>query len=70
MKTKSKSFDCVELQHQGALRVRENLKGMTPQEVEAYWKARNKDFLRLFKAGSRKPAHKAPAFRKASRQPA
>jgi hypothetical protein len=66
---KKKEFDCVDLLHLGAQALREKLKGMTPQEVEAYWKGRNRDFLRLFKANRGKAVRKAPALRQASRQP-
>ena len=34
---KTKTFDCVEMMHQGAKRVQESLKGMTVAEQLAYW---------------------------------
>ncbi len=35
---KTKTFDCVEMMHRGALRIYEETKGMTPKEQVAYWK--------------------------------
>lgn len=39
-KTK-KSFDCVEMMHEAALRIHEELKGKTREEQLAYWRLRN-----------------------------
>ncbi len=38
MKTKTKTFDCVQMQHRGGQRIMERLKGMTLEEELAYWK--------------------------------
>ena len=65
---KKKAFDCVDLQHRGGQRVREELRGMSPQEVEAYWRRRNQEFLRWFKARRRRSVTKAPALRRGARQ--
>ncbi len=40
MKTK-KSFDCVEMMHEGALRIYEETKDMTQAEELAYWRRMN-----------------------------
>lgn len=34
----SKEFDCVEMMHRGAERVREETKGMSIEEELAYWR--------------------------------
>jgi len=39
METK-KSFDCVEMMHEGALQIHEELKGKTREERIAYWRER------------------------------
>ena len=39
-KTK-KSFDCVEMMHEGALRIYEETKNMTEEEELAYWRERS-----------------------------
>ena len=36
-----KSFDCVEMMHEGGARIHEELKGMTREEKLAYWRARD-----------------------------
>lgn len=41
MKTDTKNFDCVEMMHQGALRIYEETKGMTVEEELAFWRARH-----------------------------
>jgi hypothetical protein len=66
---KNKGLDCVELQHRGGIALRDKLKGMTPEQVDAFWKERNRAFLKLFKANRHKPSSKTPVFRRASRQP-
>ena len=43
MKSKTKTFDCVEMMHQGARRIYEDTKGMTVAEELAYWRRRNKE---------------------------
>lgn len=40
METK-KSFDCVEMMHEGALRIYEITKDMTEEEELAYWRERD-----------------------------
>ncbi|MFO7974409.1 MAG: hypothetical protein R6V12_07235 [Candidatus Hydrogenedentota bacterium] len=37
---KKKSFDCVEMMHEGALRIYEKTKDMTKEEELAYWRER------------------------------
>ncbi len=41
MTTKKKAFDCVEMKHEGGLRIHEALKGMTREEKMAYWRERD-----------------------------
>jgi hypothetical protein len=38
---KAKTFDCVEMKHQGAERVREQTKDMTPEQELAFWQERS-----------------------------
>jgi len=45
MKTKKKTFDCVEMMHRGALRIYEETKGMTVQEELAYWRERHAEAI-------------------------
>ena len=42
---KTKTFDCVQMKREGALRIYERLKGMTVEEQVAYWRERNAAFL-------------------------
>ncbi len=37
---KKKSFNCVEMMHEGALRIYEKTKDMTKEEELAYWRER------------------------------
>ena len=48
----TKSFDCVELQHQGGERVTRRLAGMTTGEKVAYWQERTR-LLRARQAAAR-----------------
>ncbi len=41
MKKTEKSFDCVEMMHEGALRIYEETKDMTREEELAYWQRCN-----------------------------
>jgi hypothetical protein len=41
MNTKTKTFDCVEMMHEGALRIYEETKGMSVEEELAYWRKRH-----------------------------
>ncbi len=45
MTTKTKTFDCVEMMHRGALRIHETLKGKTKEEQLAYWRARHAEVI-------------------------
>ena len=49
MKTrkKGKRFDCVEMMHRGAERVREQVEGMTLEEEVAYWRRRTEELRKL-----------------------
>ncbi len=42
MKTK-KSFDCIEMMHEAALRIYEETKDMTEEEELAYWNRKNEE---------------------------
>lgn len=46
MKTKTKTFDCVEMMHRGASRIYEETKGMSVQEELAYWRERHEQALK------------------------
>ena len=45
MLTKNKSFDCVKMMHEGALRIYQETKGMTVAEELAYWRRRREQAL-------------------------
>lgn len=38
---KTKTFDCVEMQHRGAEKLREKTSGMTLEEQLAFWRERS-----------------------------
>jgi 1,2-phenylacetyl-CoA epoxidase catalytic subunit len=46
--TTKKSFDCVEMMHDAALRIHEELKGKTRAEQLAYWRIRNEEARRKY----------------------
>jgi len=46
MKKTKKSFDCVEMMHEGALRIYEETKDMTQEEELAYWQRQNEEARR------------------------
>ena len=59
MRTKTKTFDCVEMMHRGALRIYEETKGMTVQEELAYWRERHAEAIaELKRAREPHPASK------------
>jgi hypothetical protein len=58
MKAKTKTFDCVEMMHRGALRIHEKTKGMTVQEELAYWRERHAETLAELKQD--RESHPAP----------
>jgi len=41
MKTKTKTFDCVAMMHEGAQQIYEETKDMTVAEELAYWQLKN-----------------------------
>ncbi len=41
---KTKTFDCVEMQHRGAQRIHEATKNMTLEQKVAYWQERDRLF--------------------------
>ncbi len=42
---KTKTFDCVEMMHRGAERIRKETAGMSIQEEVAYWRRRTQELL-------------------------
>ena len=48
MTTTKKSFDCVEMMHDAALRIHEELTGKTREEQLAYWRTRNEEARRKY----------------------
>ena len=50
MKTKTKTFDCVEMMHREAARIYEETKGMSVQEELAYWRQRHAQALKELSA--------------------
>ena len=46
MKTKKKTFDCVEMQHEGGRRVMEMVKGMTMEQEVEFWRKRTAELRR------------------------
>ncbi len=43
---KAKTFDCVEMKREAALRVHERLKDMTVEQQIEYWRQRSEEFQR------------------------
>jgi len=43
---KAKKFDCVEMMHQGAKKVKEKTWGMTRKEELAFWQERSRNLAR------------------------
>ncbi|MBI3301469.1 MAG: hypothetical protein HYZ72_05240 [Deltaproteobacteria bacterium] len=39
---KAKTFDCVEMKHRGAEKVREQINGMTLEQEVAFWRERSR----------------------------
>ena len=39
---KAKTFDCVEMKHRGAEKVREQIGSMTPEQELAFWRERSR----------------------------
>ena len=42
-----KTFDCVEMMHEGQAEVRRKLAGMTPEEQREYWRKRTEELRTL-----------------------
>lgn len=55
---KKKTFDCVEMMHKGAERVRQQVEGMTIEEEAAYWQQQT-EALRQLKREAENKARKA-----------
>lgn len=58
-----KRFDCVEMQHRGGERVYQATKGMTREELVAWWEERNKEFLAAREAHRAKQSKSEAATR-------
>jgi hypothetical protein len=56
MTTKQKTFDCVEMKRQAALRIYERIKDLTPEEQLAYWQQRDEQFRKEREAVQQKAA--------------
>lgn len=50
---KAKRFDCVEMMHRGAAKIRKQTSGMTKEQESAFWRERSKDFKQRQKAAGR-----------------
>ena len=48
MKKTEQRFDCVEMMHEGGLRIHEALKGKSREEQLAYWRERNEEARRKY----------------------
>jgi hypothetical protein len=48
MKKTKKTFDCVEMMHEGALRIYEETRGMTTEEELVYWRRKNEEARRKY----------------------
>ena len=46
MRTRKK-FDCVEMMHKGAERVRRKVQGMSPEEEVEYWRQRTEELRKM-----------------------
>ena len=44
MKTRTKTFDCVEMKRRGAERIHEATKGLTLEQKIDYWRRRSEEF--------------------------
>ena len=54
MKTTKKTFDCVEMMHQGARRIYEETKDMSVEEELAFWRRRHAEVLHELKQSTPK----------------
>jgi len=45
--TTKKTFDCVEMMHEGQAEVRRKLAGTTPEEQRGYWRKRTEELRAL-----------------------
>jgi hypothetical protein len=51
---KKKPFDCVEMMHQGAARLRKKLAGMTEAQELDYWREQTAELRRKAKAAKKR----------------
>ncbi len=54
---KTKTFDCVDMMHKGALRIHETLKGKTKEERLVYWRDRHKEAMIDLKRNLKREKH-------------
>ncbi len=57
-----KSFDCVEMMHQGAERVRHEVEGMTLEEELAYWRQQTEALRQLQREAAREQHEERKAY--------
>jgi len=50
---KAKTFDCVEMMHGAAEKIRKQISGMTKEQELAFWRERSKNFKQRQKAAQR-----------------
>jgi hypothetical protein len=50
---KAKTFDCVEMMHGGAEKIRKQTSAMTKEQELAFWRERSKNFKQRQKAAQR-----------------
>ncbi len=50
---KAKSFDCVEMMHRGAEKIRKETSSMTKDQELAFWRERSKNFKQRQKTAGR-----------------
>jgi len=58
---KTKTFDCVEMQHRGGERVQRETQGMTLEREVAFWHQRTEELRRKRVPTSRCPGHGSEA---------
>jgi hypothetical protein len=50
---KAKTFDCVEMMHRGAAKIRKQTGGMTKEEELAFWREHSRNFRQRQKTAQR-----------------
>ena len=60
METRTKAFDCVQLQHKGGEKVHQATQGMTLEEELAFWTKGTEELLRLKKTAAKSALPEEP----------